>query len=215
MWRCCTTGETSISGATARSLTRNTWKSCAREFWRKNVTWGWRLTETRIVLACWTATAAFIAPNLIITLLVDYLAESRGWSDAVARSVATTHLVDRVAARRGIEVIETPVGFKFIGQLINEDKISIGGEESAGLSIRGHFPEKDGLLACLLAAEMVARRGDEYQRDAGSNLFGRGESGKRQCRRATDAGAATGISREAGYRACGFCGPTSHKDEQG
>ncbi len=122
----------------------------------------------------------FIAPNLIITLLVDYLAESRGWSDAVARSVATTHLVDRVAARRGIEVIETPVGFKFIGELINEDKISIGGEESAGLSIRGHFPEKDGILACLLVAEMVARRGtsikemlDQIYSDVGRLVNGR------------------------------------------
>jgi alpha-D-glucose phosphate-specific phosphoglucomutase len=104
------------------------------------------------------ADGSFIAPNLIISLLVDYLAESRGWSDRVARSVATTHLVDRVAARRGIEVIETPVGFKYIGQLINEDRIAIGGEESAGLSIRGHYPEKDGILACLLVAEMAAKR---------------------------------------------------------
>jgi phosphoglucomutase len=102
---------------------------------------------------------SFISPNSVITLLVDYLAESRGWTDAVARTVSTTGMVDRVAAKRGIKVIETPVGFKYIGQLINEDKISIGGEESAGLSIRGHFPEKDGILACLLVAEMVAKRG--------------------------------------------------------
>jgi phosphoglucomutase len=101
---------------------------------------------------------SFISANLIITLLVDYLAESRGWKDAVARTVSTTHLVDREAKRLGMEVIETPVGFKFIGQLINDDKISIGGEESAGLSIRGHLPEKDGILACLLVAEMVAAR---------------------------------------------------------
>ena len=101
---------------------------------------------------------AFISPNQVITLLVDYLAESRGWNDAVARSVATTHMIDRVAARRGIEVLETPVGFKYIGALINEDKIAIGGEESAGLSIKGHLPEKDGILACLLVAEMVANR---------------------------------------------------------
>ncbi len=101
---------------------------------------------------------SFVTPNQIIALLVDYLAESRGWNDAVARSVATTHLVDRVAARRGIKVIETPVGFKYIGQLIDDDKVSIGGEESAGLSIRGHLPEKDGILACLLVAEMVAKR---------------------------------------------------------
>jgi phosphomannomutase len=67
--------------------------------------------------------------------------------------------VDRVAAARGLPVYETPVGFKFIGELINEDKIILGGEESAGLSIKGHYPEKDGILACLLAAEAVAARG--------------------------------------------------------
>ncbi|HEY0544956.1 MAG TPA: hypothetical protein VGC91_06125, partial [Pyrinomonadaceae bacterium] len=58
-----------------------------------------------------------------------------------------------------LPVYETPVGFKFIGELINEDKIILGGEESAGLSIKGHYPEKDGILACLLAAEAVAARG--------------------------------------------------------
>jgi phosphoglucomutase len=101
----------------------------------------------------------FITPNRLIALLFDYLAESRGWTGGVARSVATSHLVDRVAEARGLPVYETPVGFKFIGELINEDKIILGGEESAGLSIRGHYPEKDGILACLLAAEAVAARG--------------------------------------------------------
>ena len=101
----------------------------------------------------------FITPNQLIALLTDYLADSRGWTQGVARSVATTHMVDRVAKERGIELYETPVGFKFIGELINKDEIILGGEESAGLSIRGHFPEKDGILACLLAAEAVAARG--------------------------------------------------------
>lgn len=101
----------------------------------------------------------FITPNQLIALLTDYLSESRGWNDGVARSVATTHLVDRVAESRGLRVYETPVGFKYIGELINEDKIVLGGEESAGLSIKGHYPEKDGILACLLAAEAVAARG--------------------------------------------------------
>jgi len=101
----------------------------------------------------------FITPNQLIALLTDYLHESRGWTNGVARSVATSHQVDRVATARGIELFETPVGFKFIGELINNDKIILGGEESAGLSIRGHYPEKDGILACLLAAEAVAARG--------------------------------------------------------
>jgi phosphoglucomutase len=101
----------------------------------------------------------FITPNQLIALLFDYLAQSRGWTGGVARSVATSHLVDRVAQERGLPVYETPVGFKYIGELINEDKIILGGEESAGLSIKGHYPEKDGILACLLAAEAVAARG--------------------------------------------------------
>lgn len=114
----------------------------------------------------------FITPNQLIALLTDYLAESRKWTLGVARSVATSHQVDRVANARGIKLYETPVGFKFIGELINRDEIILGGEESAGLSIRGHYPEKDGILACLLAAEAVASRGislteqlnDLYQR---------------------------------------------------
>jgi phosphoglucomutase len=101
----------------------------------------------------------FITPNQLIAVLFDYLAESRNWDGGVARSVATSHLVDRVAHMRGLPVYETPVGFKYIGELINEDKIILGGEESAGLSIKGHYPEKDGILACLLAAEAVAARG--------------------------------------------------------
>jgi phosphoglucomutase len=101
----------------------------------------------------------FITPNQLIPVLFDYLVESRGWTQGVARSVATSHLVDRVAESRGLPVYETPVGFKFIGEMINEDKIVLGGEESAGLSIRGHYPEKDGILACLLAAEAVAASG--------------------------------------------------------
>jgi phosphoglucomutase len=101
----------------------------------------------------------FITPNQLIPVLFDYLVESRGWAQGVARSVATSHLVDRVAESRGLPVYETPVGFKFIGEMINEGKIVLGGEESAGLSIRGHYPEKDGILACLLAAESVAARG--------------------------------------------------------
>ena len=101
----------------------------------------------------------FITPNRLIAVLTDYLCETRGDPRGVARSVATSHQVDRVANARGIKLYETPVGFKFIGELINRDEIILGGEESAGLSIRGHYPEKDGILACLLAAEAVAVRG--------------------------------------------------------
>lgn len=100
----------------------------------------------------------FYEPNQILGLLLDHLLSTRKWPGDAARSVATSHLVDAVAKHHGIGVIETPVGFKFIGDLITKDKIVLGGEESAGLTIRGHVPEKDGLIACLLVAEMVAVR---------------------------------------------------------
>ncbi|WP_298439323.1 phosphoglucomutase/phosphomannomutase family protein [Geobacter sp.] len=106
----------------------------------------------------------FIEPNYIIALLLDYLVRVRKMTGAVARSVATSHLVDAVARRHGIEVIETPVGFKYIGELISQDRIIIGGEESAGLTIKGHVPEKDGILACFLVAEMVAWEGMPVKR---------------------------------------------------
>jgi phosphoglucomutase len=105
------------------------------------------------------ADGTFLQPNYVIALLFDYLVESRGWKNGVAKSVATTNLINAIAKARGVELYETPVGFKYIGELIMQDKIAIGGEESAGLSIRHHVPEKDGLLAGLLCCEMVARRG--------------------------------------------------------
>jgi phosphoglucomutase len=104
------------------------------------------------------ADGTWMQPNHIIALLYDYIIESRGWKMPAARSVATSHLMDAVAEIHGTKVIQTPVGFKYIGKLIEQDKIAMGGEESAGMSIRGHVPEKDGILACLLVAEMVAVR---------------------------------------------------------
>jgi phosphoglucomutase len=101
----------------------------------------------------------FIQPNYIIALLFDYLVETRGWKNGVAKSVATTNLINALADYHKIPLYETPVGFKYIGELIIADKIAIGGEESAGLTIRGHVPEKDGVIAGLLVAEMVATRG--------------------------------------------------------
>ena len=105
------------------------------------------------------ADGTFLQPNYVIALLFDYLVESRGWKNGVAKSVATTNLINALAEKHGVELHETPVGFKYIGELIMQDKIAIGGEESAGLSIRYHVPEKDGLLAGLLCCESVAKRG--------------------------------------------------------
>ena len=116
--------------------------------------------------------AEFIYPNELLAMLVDYLIESRGWKGGVARSVATTHLIDRVAKLHNRELLETPVGFKYIGEYIKEGRIILGGEESAGMSILGHTPEKDGILACLLITEMVASRGKSLKNQL-NELFSR------------------------------------------
>jgi alpha-D-glucose phosphate-specific phosphoglucomutase len=105
------------------------------------------------------ADGTWIHPNYVLAVLADYLIEERKIEGGLARSVATTHLLDAVARYHKVPLYQTPVGFKYIGELINADKIALGGEESAGLSIRGHLPEKDGILACLLVAEAIARRG--------------------------------------------------------
>lgn len=102
---------------------------------------------------------SFIEPNYILALLADYMIRVKGMSGDLARSVATSHFLDAVAAHHGVQVLETPVGFKFIGEFIRDNLILIGGEESAGLTVRGHVPDKDGILACLLVAEMVAVEG--------------------------------------------------------
>lgn len=114
----------------------------------------------------------FIQPNYVIAILFDYLVESRGWKNGVAKSVVTTNLINALAEHHRVELHETKVGFKFIGELIKQDKIAIGGEESAGLSIRYHVPEKDGILAGLLCCEAVARR-NKPLREQLRDLFGK------------------------------------------
>ena len=101
----------------------------------------------------------FVSPNVILGLLAIYLKRFRNIPGGLARSVATTHLIDSIGRKLDIPVYETPVGFKYIGELILADKIAMGGEESAGMSMYRHLPEKDGILACLLVAEMMARTG--------------------------------------------------------
>ena len=101
----------------------------------------------------------FVSANTILALLAVYLKRFRNIPGGLARSVATTHLMDAIAKKLDVPLYETPVGFKYIGELILADKIAFGGEESAGMSMYRHLPEKDGILACLLVAEMVARTG--------------------------------------------------------
>jgi phosphoglucomutase len=102
---------------------------------------------------------ALVNQNLILGLLLNYVVGHKGWRGGVARSVATTHLVDRIARKYDLPLFKTPVGFKYLADLFLRRKIIFGGEESACLAIRDHLPEKDGIFAGLLVAEMLAATG--------------------------------------------------------
>ncbi|HAM71120.1 MAG TPA: phosphoglucomutase [Verrucomicrobiales bacterium] len=106
----------------------------------------------------------WLTPNQILALALYHLRKNRGWTGAVVRTVPTSHQVDAVAELLGVRLHETPVGFKYIGALMESEPIIVGGEESGGLSVKGHVPEKDGILACLLMAELVATEGKSLGR---------------------------------------------------
>ena len=100
----------------------------------------------------------YVSPNEIIAILLKYLVK-KGYKGSVVKTVGSSILIDLVADKLGIDLIETPVGFKYIGEEMRNEEVIIGGEESGGLSIQGHIPEKDGLLANLLILEAMADSG--------------------------------------------------------
>ena len=102
---------------------------------------------------------SILTPNVILLLLARHLIKNKGQRGAIVRTVATTRLLDNFAAIYGLELYETAVGFKHIGEKMRETPVLIGGEESGGLSIIGHIPEKDGILADMLVAEAIAYEG--------------------------------------------------------
>ena len=119
-----------------------------------------------------------LAPNSVLLLLARHLIKNKGKTGAIVRTVATTHLLDNFAAKYGLEIYETPVGFKYIGAKMRETAVLIGGEESGGLSVLGHIPEKDGILAGMLVAEAIAIEGkplsqlvEEAVTEAGGPLY--------------------------------------------
>ncbi len=101
----------------------------------------------------------FVDPHKIMTLALKHLVEKRGWTGSVVRTVSTTRMIDRLAAKYGLTVHETPVGFNHIADYMMKEDVLIGGEESGGISFKGHIPEGDGVLMGLLIIEMVASSG--------------------------------------------------------
>ena len=98
----------------------------------------------------------FVDPHKIMALALRYLVENRGWTGSVVRTVSTTRMIDRLAERYGLTLHETPVGFNHIADYMMNEDVLIGGEESGGISFKGHIPEGDGILMGLLVTEMVA-----------------------------------------------------------
>ena len=101
----------------------------------------------------------FVDPHRIFALVLRYLLEKRGWRGRVVRTVSTTRMLDRLAARHDILLVETPVGFNHIAVEMLKNDVLMGGEESGGMSIQGHIPEGDGVLMGLLLLEVMADAG--------------------------------------------------------
>jgi alpha-D-glucose phosphate-specific phosphoglucomutase len=107
-------------------------------------------------LAVYESDGTYLAANQLFPLLFDYIIRS-GRKGGVVRTIATTHLVDRIAEKHGLPVYEVPVGFKYVGQHLREKDVVIGGEESGGVSFKGYISEKDGIFTGVKVVEMRAK----------------------------------------------------------
>lgn len=105
------------------------------------------------------ATGRFISSHMVFALLLKHLIEVRGWTGNVVKTVSTTSMIDRLCERYGLKLHVVPVGFKYICDLMLEEDILIGGEESGGTGIKNYIPERDGILVGLLLVEIMATNG--------------------------------------------------------
>ncbi len=122
----------------------------------------------------------FVDPHRIFALLIKYLYEYRGLRGTVVKSISVTELVDRMCERYTIPLHITPIGFKHICREMVEGDVLIGGEESGGIGVKNHIPERDGILIALLLCEMIAVREkklselvDELMYEYGYNFYNR------------------------------------------
>ncbi|MDI6869832.1 MAG: phosphoglucomutase/phosphomannomutase family protein [Bacillota bacterium] len=122
----------------------------------------------------------FVDSHRIFALLLEHLVSRRRWTGAVVKTFSTTQMIDKLAAAYGLTLYETPIGFKYVCEYMLADDILIGGEESGGIGIKNHLPERDGLLCSLLLAESLAVSGlslaalvDDLLRRVGQHEYGR------------------------------------------
>lgn len=120
----------------------------------------------------------YLMPNMVIAVLLHHLVENKGYKGSIVRTVATTHMLDMLAEKYNLKIHETAVGFKHVGEIMRKEDVIIGGEESGGLSILHHIPEKDGIIANLSIIEALAytkRPLNQIQKDIkeeiGSDFF--------------------------------------------
>jgi phosphomannomutase len=104
-------------------------------------------------------TGEFFSSHRIFTVILRHLHERKGLSGGVVKTVSTTRMIDLLCEKFGLELFETPIGFKHICELMLEHDILMGGEESGGLGVKGHIPERDGILMGLLLLEAMAMSG--------------------------------------------------------
>ncbi|HEY6337636.1 MAG TPA: phosphoglucomutase/phosphomannomutase family protein [Candidatus Sulfotelmatobacter sp.] len=123
---------------------------------------------------------SFVDSHKIFCVLLRWLLERRKWPGDVVRGFNTTRMLDRIAAKHGRKLYETPIGFKYIADLMMEQEILIGGEESGGIGYSRYLPERDGVLNCLLLANVMAEEGKplgqlvaDLQREFGAHYYGR------------------------------------------
>ena len=123
---------------------------------------------------------SFVDSHKIFCVLLRWLLERKKWAGDVVRAFNTTRMLDRIAARHGRKLLETSIGFKYIADLMMEREILIGGEESGGIGYSRFLPERDGVLNCLLLANVMAEEGKplgqlvaDLQREYGQHHYGR------------------------------------------
>jgi len=122
----------------------------------------------------------FVDPHKIYSVLLQWVLKRKGWPGAVTRAFNTTKMLDRIAKKHGRELIEHGIGFKFVCDYMLEREIVMGGEESGGIGFQRHLPERDGLLNCLLLANVMAEEGKTLgqlvaalQAEYGEHQYGR------------------------------------------
>ncbi len=124
----------------------------------------------------------FVDSHKIFCVLLRWLLERKKWPGEVVRAFNTTRMIDRIAAKHGRKLHETSIGFKYVADLMMEREILMGGEESGGIGYSRFLPERDGVLNCLLLANVMAEEGKplgqlvaDLQREFGPHYYGRSD----------------------------------------